>query len=96
MNRTFAGLLKGLLCAMLFTLPGLPAWAMARSETRVGGSPVFLAVLAAQESAKTLAPPSENPGYGYDFAPGGYKYLYCQGNPIDGIGPNANPAKVKK
>ena len=89
-NRTISGLLKGLLCALLLALPSLPAWAIARPENRVGGSPVFLSIFASQETAKRIEPPQENPTCGYDFASGMHKYLYCKANPVNGEDPDGH------
>ena len=85
MNR---GLLQVLFCALLLTLTSSPAWGICRPENRVGGSPVFSSDFASQESAKPIGTPSENPGYGYDFASGVHKYLYCQGNPVMNTDPS--------
>ena len=77
-----------LLFALMAGPLSLSARAVARPENRVGGSPVFLSVFASQESAKPIGTPSENGGCGYDFASGVHKYLYCQGNPINGKDPS--------
>ncbi len=60
----------------------MPASALCRPETRVGGSPVFSSVFASQETANPVGTPSENPACGYDFASRVHKYLYVQDNPV--------------
>ena len=63
---------------------------MTRPENRVGGFPVFSSDFASQESAKPIGTPSENGGYGYDFASGVHKYLYCQADPVNHIDPSGH------
>lgn len=87
-NRGVPRLFNVLFCALLVGLTSLPAWAIARPETRVGGSPDFSPVFAATETAKPVEPPQENPGCGYDFASGLHKYLYCQDDPVDNSDPS--------
>jgi len=79
-----------LLCVLLLGLTNLPASALCRPETRVGGSPAFSSVFASQETANPVGTPSENGGRDYDFASGVHKYLYAQDNPVDGSDPSGN------
>ena len=81
-------------CALLLTLTSSPAWGICRPENRVGGSPVFSSEFASQESAKPIGTPSENGGYGYDFASGVHKYLYCQGNPVNMVDPSGQQGDI--
>ena len=85
-----ARLFNLLLCALLAGPLSLSAWAVARPENRVGGSPVFSSDFASQETAKPIVASGENPGCGYDFASGVHKYLYAQDNPVDMDDPSGN------
>jgi len=76
-----------LLCALLLVLTSTPAWAIARPETRVGGSPVFSPNFTFADDAQPVAASGENPGCGYDFASGMHKYLYAEDNPVDNTDP---------
>jgi hypothetical protein len=76
-----------LLCALLAGPLSPSAWAVARPENRVGGSPVFSSDFASQETAKPIVASGENPGCGYDFASGVHKYLYGADDPADNDDP---------
>jgi hypothetical protein len=75
--------LRVLLCALLLGLPGLPASAMSRPETRVGGSPVFSPNFTFADDAQPVAASGETLGYCYDLASGMHKYLYCQNDSVN-------------
>ena len=82
--------LQVLLCLLLLVLTGSPALAHCRPENRVW---VFLEKspdFASKETAKPIDTPSENPGYGYDFASGVHKYLYCEANPANMVDPSGH------
>ena len=86
-KRTIPGLLKVVLCAIMFALQSLPAWSHCRPENRVWGFSEKSSDFASQESANPIAASGENPGCGYDFASGMHKYLYAQADPVDGSDP---------
>jgi hypothetical protein len=85
-------MLRWLLCALLLGLTSVPASALCRPETRVGGSPVFSPNFASKEMANPVGTPSGNGGCGYDFASGVHKYLYAQDNPVMGSDPSGRAA----
>ena len=79
-----------LLFALMAGPMSLSARAVARPENRVGNffsSPLKSAADFASQPVDTR---QENGGYGYDFASGVHKYLYCQADPINHIDPSGN------
>jgi hypothetical protein len=78
----------------VLVLTSTPAWAHGRPENRVWGFSEKPADFAAQETAKPIDTPGENPGCGYDFASGVHKYLYCKANLVDMVDPSGHDGEL--
>ena len=88
-------ILSLLLCLLIAGPMSLPAWALARPETRVGDFFPASPKSASADLDKTLDARWESRGCDYDFASGVCKYLYCGTNPTGGRDLSGNETEVE-